>query len=93
MSQEEIQQNILDLVEELYDLSLSFIMLYDSERDVLEVTAYEGEKGDFLSDRALQRTEGIVDWVFSRKEILITNAIQSGAFRDSEKPQRLLYQL
>jgi signal transduction histidine kinase len=76
-SQEEVQQNILDLVEELYDLSLSFIMLYDGERDVLAVTAYEGEKGDFLSDRALQRSEGIVDWVFSRKEALITNAIQS----------------
>jgi len=84
-SQEEIQQNILDLVEELYGLSLSFIMLYDSERDVLEVTAYEGEKGDFLSDRALQLSDGIVDWVFSRKEILITNAIKSDervSFRD-----------
>jgi two-component system NtrC family sensor kinase len=84
-SQDEIQQNILDLVEELYDLSLSFIMLYNNDQDVLEVTAYEGDKGEFLSDRALQRSEGIVDWVFSRKESLITNTIQSDervSFRD-----------
>ena len=84
-SQEEIQQNILDLVEELYDLSLSFIMIYDSERGVLEVTAYEGEKGDFLSNTSLHHNEGIVEWVFSKKEVLITNAIQSDkrvSFRD-----------
>jgi signal transduction histidine kinase len=76
-SQEEIQQNILKLLGELYELSLSFIMLYDKDRNVLEVTAYEGEGGEFLSKMALQQDEGIVEWVFSRKEILITNAIQS----------------
>ena len=85
LSQEEIQRNILDLVEELYELSLSFIMLHNRDRDVLKVTAYEGEKGDFLSDRVLERSDGIVDWVFSRKEVLITNTIQSDervSFRD-----------
>lgn len=77
LSQAEIQQNILDLLGELYELSLSFIMLYDNSRDVLEMAAYRGEKGRFLSKITLQRNEGIVDWVFSRRQTLITNDIQS----------------
>jgi len=85
LSQEEVQQNILDLLGDLYELSLSFIMLYNEDRNVLEVTAYRGEKGRFLSKITLRGSESIAEWVFSRKQILIANDIQFDeriSFRD-----------
>jgi signal transduction histidine kinase len=76
LTQNEVQQSILDLLEELYELSLSFIMLYDGDRDVLETTAYEGEKGDALPG-ILQRSDSIAELVFAGKQTLITNDIES----------------
>ena len=64
------------VLESLYEASCSFIMLYDNSRDVLEITAYRGEKGRLFSNRTIQPNEGFAGWVYSTKQPLIANDIQ-----------------
>jgi signal transduction histidine kinase len=73
-TQDEVQQSILDLLGELYELSLSFIMLYSKNRDALETTACKGEKRNILPE-ILQRSDSIAKLVFDRKQTLVTNDI------------------
>ena len=85
LSFEEVQENILDVLESLYEASLSFIMLYDNNRDVLEITAYRckkqptpsayGEKGKSLKKIIIQKNEYIGERCFRRKQPLIANDI------------------
>ena len=76
-SQEEAYENILNLMEKQYEPSLSFIMLYDKNRDVLDMAAYRGARRELFAKITLQKNEGISGYTFSTNQPLIVNDTQS----------------